>query len=114
MPAGPERQAGFGNGVPTHRPLPPDLGLPISTVPLWNKPSFPIPRGEHISAFCFFPTTLRAGQFAGAFPFGPRSTDCVFVLLAHTAQKSGKQKPFPAINFSPLSKAEMTKAESRN
>jgi hypothetical protein len=126
MPAGPERQAGFGNGVPTHRPLPPDLGLPISTVPLWNKPlpggilaaiplgESPIPRGEHISAFSFFGGTLRAGQFAGAFPFGPRSTDCVFVLLAHTAQKSGKQKPFPAFNFSPLSKAEMTKAESRN
>jgi hypothetical protein len=67
-----------------------------------------------VSAFSFFRGTLRAGQFAGAFPFGPRSTDCVFVLLAHTAQKSGKQKPFPAFNFSPLSKAEMTKAESRN
>jgi hypothetical protein len=69
---------------------------------------------QDFSVSAFSITTLRAGQFAGAFPFGPRSTDCVFVLLAHTAQKSGKQKPFPAINFSPLSKAEMTKAESRN
>jgi hypothetical protein len=74
MPARPERQAGFGNGVPTHRPLPPDLCLPISAVPLWNKPSFPIPRGERVSIFCFYPTTLRAGQFAGAFMPGLQST----------------------------------------
>jgi hypothetical protein len=46
-----------------------------------------------LSAFSI--TTLRAGQFAGRLLPGPQSTDSVFVLPAHTAQKSGKQKPFP-------------------
>jgi hypothetical protein len=59
---------------------------------IWFISAFPI------SAFSFFPFqlflyTLRAGQFAGPFLPGLRSTDCIFVLLAHTPQKSGKQKP---------------------
>jgi hypothetical protein len=63
---------------------------------------------QRFSVSAFSIATLRAGQFAGRFLFGPQSTDCVFVLLAHTAQKSGKQNHFS------FSKAEMTKAETRN
>src|ERR1035438_1457298 len=43
-----------------------------------------MPHSRSVQVVVFFRGTLRAGQFAGAFPFGPRSTDCersVFITV---------------------------------